>query len=161
MEESNLYLKKVIQRKQRNKQKLQGLWLIPGIPTTPKTRNQKQRPKRVTQKKKSPKHDRTSVKRRFIVDKKPEYEEEETKSEDESCTNDHNNYQQNYKEEGDKLYFAENTELEGVNCRICKMNIKSEGNMTVCVPSIPKLAYICCGCMRYGCKQAVCFMCSP
>ena len=44
-----------------------------------------------------------------------EYEEEDTESEDESCTNDYDNYLDNYTEEGDKRYFVNNTELEGVN----------------------------------------------
>ena len=117
----NDYLKKRESKIKRNKKHLRSLGLSKSPITpdtdmakpksskkkTPKSRLQKSSPKKKMPEEETKKN-ATKPKR---ARRQLKYDNEDTESE-ESCTEDHQNYQSNYKEEDNRFYFMENAAFE-------------------------------------------------
>ena len=86
------------------------------------------------------------------------YDNEDTESE-ESCTEDHQNYQSNYKEEDNRFYFMENAALFGVKCNTCQKKIVCDPDKDGIVPNISAPVYVCNGRIKHKCKCCVCHSC--
>ena len=153
----NEYMAGVLQKRKDNKAKLKSL----GLGTPPSQSGQARRrnntpkktPKEVSvhAKKTSPPRKRTKTTRKIFDDDKVE----------KICTLDHKDIS-SFKEETDKRYFAEVSELYETKCSTCNVEFTSgtiDNDEAVFIPDNNNPAYFCIGRWKYNCKHGHCQSC--